>query len=224
MASTKAEAVYNQLRADILAGRHAPGQRLRYSELCAQYHTSMGGLREAMLRLAEQGLVKGEPQHGFQAVELSVDDLRDLTGARLELEALTVRRALADGDVEWESRLIAAHHRLSRAPQMDPDDPARLSDQWVAAHAEFHRTLLDGCANERLKAIAGSLRDAAELYRRWSVPLDHGTARNVAAEHAEILAVALARDADGAIRYLSEHIQRTTDLVLAAMAGELAPS
>ncbi len=191
---TKAERVYSQLRADILAGRHLPGQRLRYTDLCERYRTSMGVLRESMLRLAEQGLVKGEPQQGFQVVSLSAADLRDLTDARRELETLTLRHAIADGDIEWESRLIAAHHRLSRASQLDPDDPERLSDAWVAAHAEFHNTLLDGCANQRLKNIAASLRDSAELYRRWSVPLGHNNDRDVAAEHAEILAAVLARE------------------------------
>jgi DNA-binding GntR family transcriptional regulator len=224
IARTKTERVYEQLRADILAGRHAPGQRLRYSELCAHYETSMGGLREAMLRLAEQGLVRGEPQQGFQVIELSADDLRDLTDARLELESLTLRHALVEGDIDWEARLIAAHHRLSRTPQLDADDPERLSDQWVAAHAEFHRTLLDGCANQRLKDMAGSLRDAAELYRRWSVPLGHDSERDIDAEHAAILAAALARDIDGAVRNLRTHIAHTTDILLAASVGDPARS
>ena len=72
---TKAERVYELMRADILAGRLRPGSRLRYAELCEHYETSTGVLREAMLRLSEQGLVKGEPQQGFQVVDLSVEDL-----------------------------------------------------------------------------------------------------------------------------------------------------
>jgi DNA-binding GntR family transcriptional regulator len=221
-AKSKAERVYFQLRADILAGRHAPGQRLRYTELSERYDTSMGVLREGMLRLAEQGLVKGEPQQGFQVVELSGPDLRDLTDARCELESLTLRHAIADGDVEWESRLIASHHLLSRANQLDVDDPERLSDQWVAAHAEFHRTLLDGCANQRLKDIAGSLRNAAELYRRWSVPLGQDSNRDIPGEHAAILAAALDRDADQAVLHLRRHIEYTTNVLLDSLAGDPA--
>jgi DNA-binding GntR family transcriptional regulator len=217
---TKGDHVFGQLRADILGGRHHPGERLRYSDLCAKYQTSMGVIRESMLRLAEQGLVQGEPQQGFQVVQLSVEDLLDLTGARLELEILTLRHALIDGDIEWESRLMAAHHRLSRSLQLDPDDPERLTDEWVAAHAEFHHALLDGCANHRLKGIAWSLRDAAELYRRWSVPLGQGPPRDVAAEHAAILAAVLARDVDQAIDCLRTHIERTTNVLLASATAE----
>jgi DNA-binding GntR family transcriptional regulator len=219
-ARSKAERVFEALRADILAGRLPPGRRLRYTELCEEYQTSMGVLREGMLRLAEQGLVRGEPQQGFQVVDLSVEDLRDLTDARLELESLTLRYALTNGDVEWESRLIATHHRLSRTPQLDVDDSERLSDHWVAAHAEFHHSLLDGCANRRLKDIAGSLRDAAELYRRWSVPLGGDTERNVTSEHEAILKAALARESDQAILLLRSHIQHTTNVLLDAFATE----
>src|SRR5580693_3912563 len=73
-------------------------------------------------------------------------------------------------DVNWESRLIAAHHLLTRSPGLDPDDPDRVSDAWVSAHDNFHATLLDGCANRRLKSMAAAMRSAAGLYRRGPAP------------------------------------------------------
>ena len=215
---TKAERVYEVLRADILAGRLQPGSRLRYAELCDRYETSTGVLREAMLRLSEQGLVKGEPQQGFQVVELSIEDLRDLTGARVVLESLALRSALADGDIEWESRILASHHRLSRTAQYDAEDPDRLSDEWVAEHAEFHRALLDGCTNRRIKEIASSLRDSAELYRRWSLPLGKGADRDVAAEHDQLLQAVLDRDTDRAVQSLTNHITATSNILLDSYA------
>jgi len=219
MTRTKAERVYELMRADILTGRLPPGSRLRYADLCERYQTSTGVLREAMLRLSEQGLVKGEPQQGFQVVELSVEDLGDLTDARVVLETLVLRSAIADGDVEWESRILAAHHRLSRTSQRDPADPDRLSDEWVAQHAEFHHTLLDGCANRRLKETASSLRAAAELYRRWSLPLGNAADRNVNDEHDKLLAAALERDADRAVMLLTDHITLTSNILLDTYAA-----
>lgn len=175
-------------------------------------------LREAMLRLSEQGLVKGEPQQGFQVVDLSIEDLRDLTGARVVLESLALRSALDDGDIEWESRILASHHRLSRTAQYDADDPDRLSDEWVAEHAEFHRALLDGCTNRRIKEIASSLRDSAELYRRWSLPLGKGADRDVAAEHDQLLQAVLDRDTDRAVQSLTNHITATSNILLDSYA------
>jgi len=219
---TKAERVFEQMRADILAGRLRPGSRLRYAELCTHYETSTGVLREAMLRLSEQSLVKGEPQQGFQVVDLSVEDLRDLTDARVVLETLVFRSAVAEGDLDWETRILASHHRLSRTPQFDSADPDCLSDEWVAEHAEFHRALLDGCTNRRLKEIASSLRDSAELYRRWSLPLGSGIERDVAAEHEALLSAVLDRDADRAVEALTNHISLTSSILLDTFAAESA--
>ena len=219
--ATKADLVFDRLRGDILAGRHRPGERLRYAELCDRHATSMGVLREALLRLVEQDLVVSEAQHGFRVVPLSVADLRELTQARFELEGLTMRLAVTNGDVDWESRLIAAHHLLVRAPQLDPEDPERLSDAWVTAHANFHAALLDGCANQRLKSVAATMRASSELYRRWSVPLGGESGRDIPGEHAGILEAAVARDTPRAVDLLTAHIRRTTDILL---SSELEPS
>jgi DNA-binding GntR family transcriptional regulator len=152
-------------------------------------------------------------------VELSVEDLRDLTEARVVLETLVFRLALAHGDVEWESGILAAHHRLSRASQFDESDPDRLSDQWVTKHAEFHDALLEGCPNGRLKEIARSLRDSAELYRRWSLPFGNRTYRDVSAEHDELLDAVLARDTDRAVESLTNHITLTSQILLDTLAA-----
>jgi DNA-binding GntR family transcriptional regulator len=208
--------VYSELRNDILAGRIRPGQRLPYTELCKHYSTSMGVLRESMLRLAEQGLVRGESQQGFQVTPLTAPDLIELTEVRVSLETTTLRRAITEGDVNWEANLVAAHHRLSRAPSADPEDPERVNDSWVSAHAHFHDALLDGCSNSRLKSMAAALRDSSELYRSWSLPLGHQP-RAVADEHAEILDAAVSRDVERAIRLLTDHIERTTTILLASL-------
>ncbi|MBA3905378.1 MAG: GntR family transcriptional regulator, partial [Pseudonocardiales bacterium] len=185
-APTQAERVYAELRADILAGRQRPGARLPFAALTARYEASTGVAREALTRLAAEGLVESEPQYGFRVVPLSVADLNHLTDARAAIETLVIGQAVEHGGVGWESEVLAAHHRLERTPQMAAGDPDRLSDDWTVAHAAYHHALLAGCPNPRLLAIAESLRDAAELYRRWSVPLAHAD-RDIAGEHRTIL-------------------------------------
>ncbi len=212
-APTRAERVYVELRADILAGRQRPGARLPFAELTARYEASMGVVREALTRLAAEGLVDSEPQYGFRVVPLSVADLHHLTDARAAIETLVLGQAVEHGGVSWESEVLAAHHRLDRTPQMSADDPSRLSDDWAAAHAAYHHALLVGCPNPRLLAIAESLRDAAELYRRWSVPLAHAP-RDIAGEHRAILDAVLAHDTDAATAALAAHIHATTNILL----------
>lgn len=213
---TLCDAVHDALRADILAGRRHPGQRLKFPELGTAYNASVSVIREALTRLAGEGLVTSEPHLGYAVTELSVDHLEQLTDARVELETLVLTRAIRDGDLAWESRLVAAHHTLERSPFLTDDEPVRITDDWGQAHAAFHRALLDGCANRRLFQIAMGLRDEAELYRRWSQPLGGQQDRNLAAEHRELLDTVLARDVPAATEALRSHITHTTRLLLTA--------
>ena len=212
-APTRAERVYAELRADILAGRRQPGSRLPFAELSAVYEASMGVVREVLTRLTAEGLVDSEPQYGFRVVPLSVADLRNLTDARAAIETLVLGQAVEHGGLTWESEVLAAHHRLERTPQQAVDDPTRLSADWTAAHAAYHHALLAGCPNPRLLAIADSLRDSAELYRQWSAPLGHAH-RDIAGEHRAILDAVLAHDAGSATAALAAHIHATTDVLL----------
>jgi DNA-binding GntR family transcriptional regulator len=218
--STRGEVAFLDLRRDILSGRLLPGQKLQFSDLSARYTTSVGALREALSRLAEQGLVISEPQQGFRVVPVSPDDLQDLTAARVEIETMALRRALASGDLAWEARLVAANHILEGTQQLSDDDPRQVTDEWTAAHQHFHDVLLEACEIRRIKEIAASLRDAAELYRRWSRFIGSERNRDIPGEHEEILRAALKRDVDGAIKLLVQHIEYTTNAVLAS--GQLS--
>lgn len=215
--ATRSGAVYEELRRDILAGRLIPGAKLPFAGLVEKYGCSMGSVREALQRLAEQGLVESIAQQGFRVVSVSAEDLIDLTAARCEIEGLALRHAIADGDVAWEGAAVAALHILERIPAFDPTDPSRQSDEWAAAHDVFHLALLKGCKNRRILATAIALRDSAELYRRWSAPL-HDRGRDVSGEHRSILDAAVSRRADDAVELLRAHIQRTTDKLLPALA------
>lgn len=208
-AATRTEQVYGLLRADILAGRMLPGARLPFVELGERYGCSMGALREALHRLAEQALVVNEPQMGFRVSSLSVADLKDLTVARCEVEGLALRYAIAHGDLAWESDIVAAFYSLERTPVQDDETEAeQLSADWATAHRRFHEALIAGCPNQRLRAIASSLRDAAELYRHWSHRATT-TTRDTGAEHKGIVDAVLARDTERAVALLEQHLRAT---------------
>lgn len=214
---TRADAIYERIRADILSGRLRPGQRLPFAALTEDYGASTGVLREALPRLVEQGLVVSEPQVGFHVVPVSVDDLRHLTEARVAIETLVLRQSIEHGDIAWESRVLAAHHLLTRTP-IEGADGTPVSEEWQLVHAAYHAALLEACPNPRLQAIANSLRDAGELYRCWTRGLrrdqDFEDDRDVAAEHRRILEAALARDVELASAELTQHIELTTCLLI----------
>jgi DNA-binding GntR family transcriptional regulator len=209
------QGAYEQLRADLLACRILPGSRLKIQELCTRLSVSLGAIREALSRLTSEGLVVAEPQRGFRAAPISQADLQDLTQVRIEIEGLCLRRAIEVGDVDWEARLVAAFHRLSRTPERAATDPVRSSDEWAEAHAAFHRALAEGCDSPWLLRLRSQLYDQSERYRRLSVPLTTQT-RNIREEHQGIVDATLARDADKAVALLSAHLSATTRILLTA--------
>ena len=109
-------AVHDKMRTEILAGRFDPGSRLSPRELATEFDVSLSVVREALSRLAEQGLVVATPQLGFSVVSLDTEDLRDLTKVRVLIEGEALREAVEHTDVEYETSVVAAHHRLTRTP------------------------------------------------------------------------------------------------------------
>src|SRR5207244_1237124 len=140
------ERVYGSLRDDILAGRFAPGQRLRPTDLAAIHGVSLNVVREALNRLAGERLVDAAPQQGFAVVGLSPTDLEDLTEVRVLVETAALRRSIEQGDLTWESALVAAHHQLANTPMTD-DDPDQISDQWMRVHNAFHAATMSACSS-----------------------------------------------------------------------------
>lgn len=211
-ASTRSNAVFDQLRADLLAGRLEPGSKLKLAVLGARYKASLSVVREALSRLSEQGLAVAHPQRGFSVVALSAEDLTDLTNTRIDVETLAARRSAERGDLAWEAALVAAHHTLAHTSLVTPE--GEVNEDWISAHRAFHQALVAGCGSARLQGIANGLRDASELYRIWSGALAHDDDRDIAGEHDRLLSLAVARDAPGLAAALAAHIQHTTDALL----------
>ncbi len=214
LSKTRHGQVYESLRADILSGRITPGTKLPFAQLSERYGFSVGVIREALSRLVEQRLVENLPQQGFRVTSISKDDLVALTQARCEIEALTLKHSILEGDTTWQSEVLAAQFRMANTPTMDANDPDRLNEDWVEVHNAFHATLLQGCTNKRLTDICGQLRDSAELYRHWSARIGEAKKRNAAVEHQAITDAVLAGDVPLATKLLREHIDLTTNLLL----------
>lgn len=212
-ATTRAEEVFTSVRAELLNGAFAPGQRLRLLDLTDRFDVSQSVVREALTRLSEQGLVVAHPQRGFRVRELSIDDMTEITEARVEIESRVLRLAIERGDLNWESRILSTYHLLARTPS--GLDDGRIDETWTARHADFHHALIAGCGNARLTAVAQGLRDSAELYRCWSWLLADDHHRDIAREHEALKDLTLARNADDSVALLVEHIERAPKKLVA---------
>ena len=125
-------------------------------------------MREALSRLATSGFVVAEDQRGFRVADVSAAELTDITDTRIHVECEALRRAIAQGGLDWEERLAGAHYRLGRVALRLPDDSG-LNPEWEQAHAAFHSALISGSGSNSLIAIAELLRDQTARYRHLSV-------------------------------------------------------
>ena len=217
---SKVDDVQRLLKADILNGKLPPGSKLAFADLRLRYDCSVGVLREALPRLVGEGLAVSEPQLGFRVVSVTVDDLRHLSEARVIIETMVLRRAIAEGDLGYEAKVVAAHHVLANEPMFTADGSG--SPAWLSAHSAFHRALLAACTNERLRRIADSLRDSSDVYRFWSGTAADQRGRDIPAEHRRIADAVLRRDADAAAAALAHHFERTTEILLGSLDPAMA--
>lgn len=201
------------IRADILGGVWAPGEKLQLANLSSSYETSSTVIREALTWLAGERLVTLRPNRGFFVPELRPEELEDLIELRCLSEELGIRLAVERGDPAWESELIAAHHALESTPRRELDHPLRVSEGWAAAHQNFHAKLLSACRVPALIELTATFSGVTELYRAWanSGPADK---RDIAGEHRAILEATLARDAELAGSLLRAHYTTTMRIML----------
>ncbi len=212
---TLSEEVYRGIRSDVLECKLLPGAKLRINDFCTRFGVSLGAVREALARLAADGLVRSEPQRGFFVAPVSREELVDLTRVRVDIEGLCLRSAMSRGDVAWESAIVAASYRLSRVDERDPLDKVHLNASWSMVHADFHLALVAACDSPWLLRLRAMLFEQSERYRRLSVPVRRGD-RNVNAEHQVLMDAVIARDAERAYGAMKIHFERTTAIILAA--------
>lgn len=208
--------VYAQLRGDILGGRLRPGERLRAEALRQRYDTGGSPVREALMRLEAEGFVLLEQNKGFRVAEVSAAHLHDLQRARIEIESVALRWAIAEGGVEWEAGLLAAFHRLASVNKAANAGDGRNAT-WLHYHQEFHLALVSGCHSPTLLSIRQRLFDQAERYVALSIAYK-GEIRDDVGEHRAIMEATLARDVEGALARNCEHIERTTEKLDHALA------
>lgn len=212
----------DKVRRGILAGTWNPGQRLQPGELAKEFGTSTTVVRESLSLLAGDGLVVARANHGFFVPDLDLQELRNVTELRCQVESFAAQLSVQNATVEWEAALTAAHHRLSRTTRRSAEHPDRITPEWMEAHRSFHQALLEACGSPVITHLAENLADSTELYRRWSAPAPAAYERDVEAEHRQLLEAALAHDARTLASLLRKHYEATVDVVLRAGLKEEA--
>lgn len=210
---TQTNHVYQTIRAGLLSAALKPGQKLRISEIAEQEQVSLGAVREALAKLAAEEMTVATAQKGYSVPGVSAPDLVSLTQTRVILEGEALAASIKAMDVETESALVGALHRLERIPERLTNGEERINSDWASAHETFHEALVASCTNVWLLKLRRTLYHHSERYRALSVPLRQEK-RDVKAEHRAIFDAVMASDVETAKKMMSDHIWRTTNIIL----------
>ena len=213
--ATVADRAYDRIRSDIIFGRLAPARRLRLDRMTRDYDASVSTLREILSRLASEGLVRAEGQRGFEVSPVSPEDFRDVAALRLLLESHALELSFAQGDLEWEGAIVAAHHKLAVMERRMLAGGCDQPELWKRYDREFHQALIAAFGSETLLDTFGGVYDQ---YLRYQMVAVIFRGMPAADEHRALLDCALARDADGACAILQHHVEDCVAHALAAGA------
>lgn len=215
-AGSRTERAYQRLRQEILVGDLAPNERLRVADLEERFELGLTPIREALARLASEGLVSMEARRGARVLETSPAELADLMKTRREIERLCLTESILRGDSRWEAEVIAALYLLGRAPLPEPGEKSEMALEWEANHRRFHFALVNACGSEWLLRFWNQLVDHSQRYRkiRFEGPL---VAKEVQAEHQAIVDAVLRRDVAAAVALMDGHLRDTEEAALAAL-------
>ena len=212
--STQASSVYDRLQADILTGKLRPGLKLRLKDLIEMYETGNSPLREALNRLSANGMVVREENRGFRVPPASNKELMELTRTRCWLEEIALRESIANGDSEWEERIVLAFHWLARAARSGDGPAAKsTSPEWEEHHREFHLALISACDSSMLMDFCAELSQRSFRYRNLAEVVEYRD-RHELEEHEELQKAVLERDADKAVDLLKKHYAVTSEILI----------
>ncbi len=201
------ERVYTHLREQILDNTLPPGTVLSEVPLAASLGVSRGPIREALGRLAAEGLVTVRPRRGAVVSALTHEEFLQAYQVREALETLAIRLAVPNLTDEDVDRIDAIVDRQALA--LERDD----IDGFFVLNSSFHQLFVDVSRNTTLQDMYRQLIAHMGRYQMRSVAL-RGTVRRSVAEHRAIARACRARDAERAERLLRNHIrvpQRTLE-------------
>ena len=197
---TLRERVYRHLRQQILEDQLPPGTELSEVALSRELAVSRGPIREAIGRLAAEGLVTVRPRRGAEVRSLTPTELIDAYQVREALEVLAVRLAvprITDSDLTRLDELAGNMAEFAAKDQVA---------EFFAANVAFHELLCELSGNEKLREVHHRLEGEISRFQARTLAL-RGNLDGSVAEHRAILAAIRLRDVDRASELTAAHIR-----------------
>lgn len=197
---TIASAVAEELRRRIVDGEFKAGFQLRQDALATEFGVSRIPVREALMQLEAEGLVKILPHRGAIVSELSMEEVQELFGLRALLEPRLLKASaqhLTDVDYERLGQILQEYSSELRAKHVR---------RWGELNTEFHNVLYQHAKQPRAQAIVASLLQECDRHTRLQLSLTGGMER-AEIEHAELLQLCKSGKVSAACALLKTHIE-----------------
>jgi DNA-binding GntR family transcriptional regulator len=209
------EDVHAALRARIVEGQFPPGSRLQDVQLAGELGVSRTPIREALLRLATEGLVESDPNRGFFVAPLRREEVLQTYPIVWTLECLAL-----DSAAPLSSAQIKALRQINAEMAAASADAVRRQECDV----RWHQTLVEPCGNRRLLDLLASLK---QIIRRYECVymLDPALVRRSVRDHTEILEALVDNKREMARRLLERNWRAGMESVLGRLdeAGQESP-
>jgi len=209
-----ADEVADRIRDAIFSGSYEPGSQLREVELSAALGVSRGPVREALLRLEREGLVRSEWHRGATVTALSSEDVAELDSLRDALEQLAVGLVIdraTDDDLATIDKTV---ERMDRAAD---------EHEMVRCDIDFHDAVYAASGHRRLDEAWQAIRSQVHLFLLTRIGVEsEGYLTGVPAEHRRLADALRARDRDTALELFATHRGEALD-VLTGRRSEPTP-
>ncbi|MCG8587203.1 MAG: GntR family transcriptional regulator [Pirellulales bacterium] len=226
---TMTNKAYEHVRGRLLRGEFLPGARLGYASLCKEIGVSATPVREAVGKLASDGLVELLPKRGAIVRRLHRNEMIDTYQIREVLEAYAARRS-AERITQAQLRQLRELVQTTRdlAHQFRDGGERQMSAEMIhefnAADLEFHMIIIESTRNRQLCKIVGDCHVVIRIFEcgRWE-SFDIPLVVSAYSFHRRIYRALSNRDGDRAEQLMGEHIRHGLEMAIAAMDKDKSP-
>jgi len=201
--SAAAGHAYEVIRERILQGSFPAGQRLKESELSALCEVSRTPVREALRRLAADGLVLITPNSGAIVTEWTEQDIADIYLVRAQLETLAAQLAAERRSDEQVSRLDALAQKM--AAIADARQSSTVEEEITSLNSDFHHLVIEAAHSAALTAAASQVIEAPLMLRTFR-KYDRARLMRSVSDHIELVSAIRSKDTDAAASIMRAHI------------------
>ncbi len=203
--------VYELLWNQIITQQLRSGEKLSDSRLSKSLGVSRTPVREALHRLAQEGIVRMQSQRGFYLATYSRHDVTEIYDLRMALETLAIRLAIFRLD---EAELTKAQNDLDRIKALLAQDDHQAAESFLKVDRAFHNMVVRSADNQRLAGSLEALQAQIGVFQVYGTHLKALVELSVK-HHQEILTALTKRDKPGALLAMERHIEEVKARVLA---------